>query len=296
MSLHSSSSGRRALQVAAASALVGGAGNVAFSLHSGDQLGLAAVRFAVGLAVLQVVVLARREIPLPPGSRVKVNVVGAGGAASILLMMLAAASVPTVVFTLMDLAAPALLALGGRILGLPRGSRGQVVAAGLAVLAAAAAPLWSDLSWSRSGAGLMLALASLLVGCVSALAAAHLGPGCSPLLLLRNVCAWGLSITVVLAASGQGMTVTRSTVLAATFIALIPGGIATLWQLWANARTAPYLVAATGSLALVTAAAGDVLLLGYTPPSGFLVCALVSSLAVAALQHPALDALPRSDV
>lgn len=295
-----------ALTVAALAFAVGGLGNVAFSFHDGSQAGLAALRFALG-ALLAGGYLALRartsarfhpasstgeapptQTPAVPADRGHVRgrplawLLAAAGceAMSIALLMAAADHAPTAVFTTIALCSPAVIALLARPLRLPRASRLAAALATAALLAAACAA-WS--AHSDTGAltwfGLLLSTASMLSASASAVSASIAVRHYHPVALLGLTCLFGMGLTVLWVACGSPLTVTPGTILAATFVALIPGGIGKIAWLWANGKTAPQLVQSMVAVSVATALLGGWLLLGEQ----LTVLQVVLSLTAAAL-------------
>lgn len=277
-----------ALSVASASFLLGGLGNVAFSAHSGSVTGLVLVRFALGALLARAFLRWRRPArpDLRPVKRARLwmNVAAASEAGAVVLIVAASQYVSTLLFTLVNLAGTAALAMLGRRLSLGSGTRAQIFVAAAAVIAAAASVLASsDISTTTSLVGLALAVASTVLGVVSALAGATAASVRHPAEILSVICLWGCTWAVVLLAFGAPFSVTWSTVTAAAFIALLPGGIAKVGIYWALARTAPYLVSACSSVALLTAGLGGWLVLDEVPQLLPTLLALVAAALVALL-------------
>jgi drug/metabolite transporter (DMT)-like permease len=272
---------RLPLLAAAAAAILAGVGNVAFSLHDGSQLGLAGTRFVLGV-LLCVMWLAVRRIPTVSGGRPAVIVALFGGA-SPLLLILSAGHTSTAVFTLVSSLAPVLVVLGGRVIGAQRSSVSQGALAAAAVTFSAAAVLLSGTARTEGNAvGVALAVCATVSLATSMLAASKLRK-VHPAQTLRNVCLAGALLSGVLAAAGVDVRVTGSTVAAALFIAVGPGGVAKAATLWATARTAPHLVAATVTFAVVPAAAGGALLLGQSVTPAAAAAGISATIAIALL-------------
>lgn len=268
---------------------MGGLGNVAFSLHDGSQAGLAGARFAFGaLAGGAFLLLQRNRNPRakPPNRQAVLWLIAACGceATAIALLMAAADHASTAVFTVIALCGPALTALLGRPLALPRAS---LTASALSVgaLSAAGAAAWAAQSTPASVTwwGLGLALASTMFASASAVTASIAVHTYHPAVLVTVTCGIGLLFTAAWAATGTPITVNPSTIAAAAFIALIPGGIAKAVWLWANGQTAPQLVQAMAAIAVVTALAGGWVLLGETPTATQVILSLTAAILVGAL-------------
>lgn len=279
------------LTVAAIAFAVGGMGNVAFSLHDGSQAGLAAIRFILGALLAGTYLHLRRtrtgsaaapEATTTPPARTRTHntsarlrgtplmwLLCASGleALGIALLMAAADHAPTAVFTVIALCSPAITALLARPLRLPRATPIAAALATAAILSAAGA------TWSASGSGthtltwlgVLLATGSMISASGSAVSASIAVRHYHPAALLALTCLFGIGITTVWIASGSPLVITTSTILAAAFIALIPGGIAKMAWLWANGKTAPQLVQSMVAIAVTTALLGGWLLLGEQP-------------------------------
>lgn len=269
------------LLVAAAAACVGGLGNVAFSLHDGSQLGLASVRFVAG-ALLCALWLAIGRIPRVPGGWSGVIAALSGGA-SPLLLILAAGHTSTAVFTLISTLAPALVVVGGRAIGARRASVHQGLLAAAAVGCSCVAVLLSSTTGRPPDTvGVLLAIAATVALAVALLAASTL-QRVHPAQTLQNLCMAGAGLGMVLAFAGVEVNITPKSVAVAVFIAAVPGGVAKAALLWAASRTAPHLVAATVSFAVVPAAVGAALWLGQPVTAAAAVFGLVATAAVALL-------------
>jgi drug/metabolite transporter (DMT)-like permease len=259
----------RTLLVAAAAFLLGGLGNVAFSAHSGSVAGLLLLRFAFGAAAARGY-LTWRTPPRPAlrqvaRARWALGVSAACEAGAVVLLMAAAQYVSTLTFTLIGLVGTAALALIGRVLGLGNATRPQAFAATSALLVAAAAVLTSGGTDGVHVAGVLLASASATLGVVASLTAAFAASVRHPGEIVAAMATWGCLWAVLLVLSGAELSITWSTVAAAAFIALLPGGVAKAMVYWSLARTAPYLVSACSSVALLSAGLGGWVLLGETP-------------------------------
>lgn len=104
-----------------------------------------------------------------------------------------------------------------------------------------------------------------------------------PAQTLQNLCMAGAGLSMVLAFAGVEVNITPKSVAVAVFIAAVPGGVAKAALLWAASRTAPHLVAATVSFAVVPAAVGAALWLGQPVTAAAAVFGLVATAAVALL-------------
>jgi drug/metabolite transporter (DMT)-like permease len=269
------------LLVAALAACAAGLGNVAFSLHDGSQLALAGVRFAAGF-ILCVAWLRVRRVPHVAGGPAGV-LAAAAGAASPLLLMFSASYASTGVFTLIGSLSPVLVAVGGRAVGARRASGSQGALAAVAVgLSLAAVLLGGQAAGGTYAVGVLLAVAASVALAVSLLAASTL-ERVHPARILRDICCAGIVLCVLLALFGVEVRVTGRSVLASVFIAAVPGGVAKAALLWAASRTAPHLVAATMSFAVVPAAVGAALLLGQGVTVSAAAAGLGATVAVALL-------------
>lgn len=286
---------------------VGGLGNVAFSLHAGSQSALALLRFGFGLLLAGGFLAGRRSLrarpPLPsPAPRPWRWLVLAGGfeAAGISLLMASADHVSTAVFTVIGMSAPAVTALLARPLGLPRAAPAAAGLAAAALLAAGLAVLSTNGSQVQVTAlGVVLAVASVLCASVSAVAASVAVRVYHPASLLAVACALGMVVAAAWAFAGAPLTVTPSTVVAAAFIAVVPGGVAKVVWLWANARSSPQLVQSLVAVSVVSAMLGGWWLLGETPTWSQAVFSVVAAALVGALaflRAPTRPALPRPGV
>jgi drug/metabolite transporter (DMT)-like permease len=276
------------LPVAVAAFLVGGFGNVAFSAHSGSVAALILLRFAFG-ALLAAGFMVWRRPPRPELRTVRrpklwLSVSAACESGAVVLLIAASQFVSTLVFTLVGLAGTAVLALVGRWLSLGSGTRGQALAAAGALAAAAASVLVSgDLTEGRGSVGVGLALASTGLGLLASLSGSFAASVRHPGEIVRVMSLWGCGWAGLLVLTGAEFTLTWSTVAAASFIAVLPGGLGKAAVFWALARTAPYLVSACSSVALLTAALGGWLVLGEVPRFEALVFAGVAGAMVAVL-------------
>lgn len=261
---------------------------MAFTLHDGSQYSLALLRFIFGaaaaLAYLAVFRPARPALREVKGARALLMLSGFCGASAIALMMVAARHTSVLVITLLGLSSPALLAFLAPMLGLPSGSRRQASWAVVAVLSAGVAGVMSGSTGEGTFSGAVLAAIATLLGVVSGLSAALVASVRHPAQVLVSICLWGVVIMSSAVALGASWSAPPSTVLAAAFIALLPGGVATAAVIWAQARVAPYLVSATGSAALVSAGVLGWMLLGQRPSSVSVLCSLVVVVAVTLMQ------------
>jgi probable blue pigment (indigoidine) exporter len=277
------------LRVATAAALVGGAGNVAFSWHDGSQIGLALLRFGFGASAAAIYLLAVRPSrpSLRPVKRVwlLMHVSGGCGAGAITLMIVAARHTSVLLLTLLGLVAPALLAVAGRVLRFPSGSWWQAGWAAVAVSVAAVASVVGGVSGESEVFGVVLAAVATLLGLVSAVSSVFAASVRHPAEVLVSIGVWGVVISLAAVAAGVPLVVTRSSVAASLFLALLPGGAATAALIWAQARTAPYLVSAAGSASLLSAAALGWLLLGQRPSLVTAGAAVVVAAAVTLMQR-----------
>ena len=290
---------RTGLLLAAAAFAAGGLGNVVFSLHDGTQVGLALVRFVVGLAATGVWLLVRMRSHAParlPGTRrwSLLHATGALDAGAVVLLMLAAQSAGTLTFTLIGMLAPAVVAIFARILGLARATRTSAALAVCAVIATAASVvLAAGVPDQVTGAGVALAAGSTLCAAGSLITSTLSRLAWDPVQLLASVCGWGVFGTLVLVALGHELMIPASTVAAGVFVALVPGGIAKLALFVAVQRSAPALVSSILVVAAVTAGIGGWALLGETPGVAQVAAGAVSLACVAgiALTRPRPDAV-----
>jgi drug/metabolite transporter (DMT)-like permease len=276
------------LTVAVAAYLVGGLGNVAFSAHSGSVVGLVLLRFVFGAVMAGGFLVWRR--PSRPSLRTVrypgawTSVSGACESGAVVLLIAASQFVSTLVFTLVGLAGTAVLALAGRWLSLGSGTRGQALAAVAALSAAAVSVFVSGgLSEGQGVLGVVLALASTVLALLALLSGAFSASVRHPGEVVWVFSLWGCGWAGLLVVTGADVTVSWSTVAAAAFIALLPGGVGKAAVYWALARTAPYLVSACASVALLTATLGGWLVLGETPRPVAVVFAVVAAAMVAVL-------------
>jgi drug/metabolite transporter (DMT)-like permease len=273
--------------VAVCVAVIGGFGNVAFSLHNGSQLGFAFVRFFAGLVLVSLWVAVVR--PVAPTlrtvrrGRVVLHATAALDAAAVLLLIMSAGHVDTLVFTVVGMVAPATVALGALILRLPQPSLFAgisavvcVVAAGLFVLSAA------PTGGGNETVGVVLAVVSMLCGAGSVLLGVYAASVYPAIQVARAVCGWGVIFAGIAVVVGvEAFDVRWSTVIAACFVAVVPGGVAKAGAMWAYARTAPALVSSLGSVAVLTAGVGAWLLLDQTPTAIQILLAVVVVVAAA---------------
>lgn len=276
------------LVVAAMSMALGGVGNVAFSAHSGSQLGLLAARFAFGV-VLATVWLQWRKPPKPSIREVRhpglvLHWVGVFEALAVVCLMLSADYVDTLVFTALGICGPALVALGAKFLRLPQPTRLALMFATICVIAAGLS-VFSAEGGGRvtTGVGVALAIGSTLFGVVAMLLTVYAASVHHPVTVVKTTCGWGLVVVGVLVLLGGALDVTTSTVLVALFIAVGPGGIAKAGVAWSAARTSPALVSSLVGVAVPVAAVGGWLFLGETPTTEQLIWAGIATLAVSGL-------------
>ena len=278
----------RPLSVATAAYLLGGLGNVAFSAHSGSVAGLVLLRFLFGAALaIGFLKLQRPERPALRSvrrPRVWLMVSAACESGAVVLLIAASEYVSTLVFTLVGLAGTAVLARAGRWLSLGSETRGQaLVATGAVCVAALSVLTSSDISGRAEIAGIVLALCSTGLGLVASLTGSFAASVRHPAEIVQAMAVWGCVWAGVLVLAGADVSLSWSTVGAAAFIALLPGGVAKMAVYWALARTAPYLVSACSAVALLSATLGGWLVLNETPSLVSLFFALVAAALVATL-------------
>lgn len=278
----------RPLTVAVAAYLLGGLGNVAFSAHSGSVAGLVFSRFVLGALCTSGFLWFRR--PERPAlrtvryPRMLLTVSAASESGSIVLLIAASEYVSTLVFTLVGLAGTAVSALAGRRLALGSGSRAQALTAAAAVCAAAVSVLVSDdISGSAGITGVVLAVGSTALGLIASLTGSFAASVRHPAEIVRTMTVWGCAWAGILVVAGAEFSLTWSTIAAASFIALLPGGVAKAAIYWAFARSAPYLVSACSAVALLSAGLGGWLLLGEVPSPVAMIFAVVAAVLVSVL-------------
>lgn len=298
------------LPAAATAYLLGGTGNVAFLLHSGGQYGLAFFRFLFG-AVLAGTLLGgltisrrrkTRTNQTPTSTRIRwVLLWAACEAASIVLYMLAATRVGVIGVTAATIIAVPLIALGGRRIGLKRGTRSAAAYAALAVLGAGAITLKLPATPDTPDAdpiGLLQLLGWLTLFITGTLVNGKIGNGAPALLMVMWACVagtTGLALLALLTRENILEQAPQSTLWAALYIAILPGGLGKGLVVWATGRIPPYLVTATSGLSLISAGIGAALLLHeqLTPWTVLLMSTIVVSVALMSLSlHRAETATP----
>lgn len=286
------------LVVAALAAAIGGVGNTAFSLHSGNSLGLALPRFGFGLLVVSIYARTPRIRAHVPAEihgqpRSWAHAAGFFEALSVILLMAAAQHTTTLVFSLFGALSPALVALGSRLVSLPQASGRQAAIATTAVLLATASAMAGGTTARASALGLVLAALSTVSGAVATVSAAKASRALHPVVVVRYACGWGVGLCTVMALAGSKVSAPLSTLVVAIFIALIPGGLAKIMMYSAASRTAPQLVSASSALSVFTAAASSWLLLHQRP--GLLQGLLAAMAAMAAVLLAASPRIPGRD-
>jgi drug/metabolite transporter (DMT)-like permease len=280
----------RPLLVAVGAAALAGVGNVTFSMHSGTPLGLAASRYLIGyvLALAWLHGCGARSVRTGRAGLV----VAVAGSMSPILLMLSSAHASTASFALVSTLSPAAAVAGGRLISAQRATPRQAALGTAAVLLTAVAVV---LNVPDAGAGRFAILIAggdwlgltLAAGAALSLATAMLAAStlrrAHPAQLLRNLCAAGFVACLALAAGGVTLHLTRSTLVVALFIASEPGGLAKAAQLWASSRTAPHLVSATTTFAVIPAAVGGMLVLGERISWQAAVAGCAATAAIAAL-------------
>lgn len=250
--------------------VAGGLGNVAFSLHDGSQGGFALIRFVVGFALVSSWILVAKPVAPKLRSVRNPKVVLHGAAAldalAVVLLILAAGRVDTLVFTVLGVSSPAIVALAVYVLRSPQPGWRAGIAASVCVLGAAGFVLAGNVNNGETYVvGVVLATASMLSYAASIMLSVYAASVYTPARIVRNVCGWGILFASVLVVAGVGIEITRSTVLAATFVAVVPGGLAKAGAVWVYARTSPALVTSLGTISVLSAGVGAWILLGETP-------------------------------
>lgn len=280
--------------VALGAALLGGTGNVAFTLHQGSQSALSFSRFAAGLvfSVLWLAALRRRPALPPRTGRSRTIILAAGifNASAISLVISAAPRISVLTLTILGLATPAFVALGARLMGFHRASPKQVVYACVALFAAAAAGYDGSSTGVDSLSGVVVVLLATFTSVFGTLVSVKAARSYHPVAILVVTCAVGTFIAAFsgLAGSGGGLVWGAGTFASGVYIALVPGGVGNVALLWAQAHTAPHIVSSIGSAGIITAGVLGWLLLGQLPSSAALAAAVVIAVAVAgiALNEP----------
>jgi len=259
---------RKALLVAAAAYIIGGLGNVAFSMHDGNVTGLTLIRFPAGIiATLLLGKLLRAPAAVTPerNSRLALHVAGASEAAAIALLMKASETTATFLFTVASMLVPAIVALASPLIGVARPNGRKAALAAAAVTAAAIAVLIGNDNERVVDLGAILVGLGVLGSAISVLAAKTAGQTYPPQTILLALCGWGTLGAVLASVTTSPPIITTSTVAVGLFIALLPGGAAKLMLYWSTARTSPTLVSAAVAAAPFSAGIGGWLLLGELP-------------------------------
>lgn len=277
------------LAVAVAVALLGGTGNVAFTLHQGSQTALTLTRFAAGLALTLAWLAIRR--PTRPNLRTvrhpNTHLAAAGtcNAGAITLVIAAAPQTSVLTLTILGLTTPAIIAAGARWMRLARATPRQIAYAAIALAAAAVASHDGAASGADSITGIAIILTATLIGVVGTLTSVQAAAAHHPVTILAATCAAGTLMAAAAGAygAGGGLVWGPGTTAAALYIALIPGGIGKAGLLWAQARTAPHIVSAIGSASIITAGALGWLLLDQKPTATAVAAAAIIAVAVAGI-------------
>lgn len=261
---------RKALLVACTAYIIGGLGNVAFSMHDGNVTGLTLVRFPAGILVALLLGKTLRATNQQPNEsrrrgRIALHVAGASEAAAIALLMKASETTTTFLLTVAGMLVPAIVAAASPLIGVPRPRGRRAVLAALAVVTATAAVLLGSESEATVDSGALLVGLGVLGSAVSVLASKTAGQTHPPQRILLVLCGWGTAGAMLAGVLWTAPVVTSSTVVVGLFIALLPGGAAKLMLYWSTARTSPTLVSAAVAAAPFSAGIGGWLLLNETP-------------------------------
>lgn len=292
---------RKALLVACLAYIIGGLGNVAFSMHDGNVTGLTLVRFPAGVLVALLLGKTLKAADRrPDGSRrrgrIALHVAGASEAAAIALLMKASETTATFLFTVAGMLVPAIVAAASPLIGVPRPSGRRAVLAALAVAAATAAVLLGSESEAAVDSGALLIGLGVLGSAVSVLASRTAGQTHPPQRILLVLCGWGTAGTLLASVLWAAPVVTWSTVGVGLFIALLPGGAAKLMLYWSTARTSPTLVSAAVAAAPFSAGIGGWLFLNETPGAAQTALGAIAVILITLMGASREQRLPETDV
>jgi drug/metabolite transporter (DMT)-like permease len=262
-------SSQNALLLAALGFFIGGIGNVAWSLYSGSLAAALMLRFLAGIFVVGSYRIIRR--PSHPNlnkvgnGRVHLSISSAFDAGSVVLLAAAAQSVDTLTFTLIGLAGSGLLGLIAHRLPLAKASRAQIFVATGALTFSALAVVSGERNSAFSLIGVLFAVLSAGFGVVSYITGSFASTHYHPSTVVFRMCLWGCLWSTLLILTGADFNITPSTIAAAVFIAVLPGGLSKFMLYWSLARVSPYLVSACKATMLLSAGLGGWLLLGEKP-------------------------------
>jgi len=271
-----------------------GLGNVAFAGHDGSPLGLALLRYSIGLLLLSVFV--SRSVPgLLAAMRTPVVwLLAVTQMLANVAFVFAAKETSLVVFVLFEALTPVIVTVSAPLLGYRRLTRAEALAGAAAVAGGVGVLYFGESSTDGNVPGLSLLGFSLLLGGVIAGAAATLtAPAAAriarPEHLLSVFCLTGTAFSGILLLSGVEFRASESTLYSAVFLAVIAGGIAKLMVWWAAARMPPQQTALLKNVSVASALLLGAIILGEVPTSGQLVACTVLLLAVAFLVRKSPD-------
>lgn len=223
--------------------VIGGAGNVAFSMHSGSSYSLAFLRFALGFLLVSTLLLVKRtSISLDLLRRPSIWVFSLADAGAVVSFMLASAYTSTLVFTLIGSLSPLTVLVVAPFFGHSKLSRREIFCAIIALSASAGVALLQDSSDTTALLGVVLAAIGALLGAASRLAAPAASTEAHPLVLMWIFTAVGSAALSVWWVLGADLSAPASTWLAALFIALLPGGLGKLFVWSSSNKLSPQTV------------------------------------------------------